>query len=95
MHITYLLAKEIMHRLSVGSEWAIRPGKMKWMTAGTDITHLSALRSCAPTAIDGIQTWVALPNEREEMNPGFSPSTKNVLPVLDDDGVSDPWSPCA
>jgi redox-sensitive bicupin YhaK (pirin superfamily) len=37
--ITYLFSGEIMHRDSVGSEQAIRPGEVDWMTAGRGITH--------------------------------------------------------
>src|SRR5437868_11418074 len=32
--VTYLLEGEIMHRDSVGSSQAIRPGEVNWMTAG-------------------------------------------------------------
>ena len=37
--VTYLFAGEIMHRDSLGSEQAIRPGEVNWMTAGRGITH--------------------------------------------------------
>ena len=37
--VTYLFDGEIMHRDSVGSEQAIRPGEVNWMTAGRGITH--------------------------------------------------------
>jgi redox-sensitive bicupin YhaK (pirin superfamily) len=37
--VTYLFAGEIMHRDSVGSEQAILPGEVNWMTAGSGITH--------------------------------------------------------
>ncbi|MBV8742312.1 MAG: pirin family protein, partial [Sinobacteraceae bacterium] len=36
--VTYLFAGEIMHRDSVGSEQAIQPGAVNWMTAGRGIT---------------------------------------------------------
>jgi redox-sensitive bicupin YhaK (pirin superfamily) len=32
--VTYLFEGEIMHRDSVGSEQAIRPGEVNWMIAG-------------------------------------------------------------
>src|SRR5476649_763916 len=35
--VTYLFAGEVMHRDSVGSEQAIRPGEVNWMTAGRGI----------------------------------------------------------
>src|ERR1700759_1368352 len=37
--VTYLFSGEIMHRDSVGSEEAIRPGEVNWMVAGSGITH--------------------------------------------------------
>src|SRR5271156_6058819 len=37
--VTYLFDGEIMHRDSVGSEKAIRPGEGNWMVAGSGITH--------------------------------------------------------
>src|SRR3546814_6508648 len=37
--ITYLFDGEIMHRDSIGSEQAIRPGEVNWMTSGSGITH--------------------------------------------------------
>ena len=37
--VTYLFDGEIMHRDSLGSEQAIRPGEVNWMTAGRGITH--------------------------------------------------------
>src|ERR1700757_3154252 len=35
--LTYLFAGEIMHRDSLGSEQAISPGEVNWMTAGRGI----------------------------------------------------------
>ena len=87
--ITYLFDGEIMHRDSLGSEQAIRPGEVNWMTAGSGITHSERFerlrREGGP--IDGIQAWVALPDGREEMDPGFWHYASNALPVLDHDGV--------
>src|ERR1700719_1536023 len=37
--VTYLFDGEIMHRDSVGSEMAIRPGEVNWMVAGRGINH--------------------------------------------------------
>ena len=37
--VTYLFEGEIMHRDSVGSQEAIHPGEVNWMTAGSGITH--------------------------------------------------------
>src|SRR5690606_24117285 len=37
--------------------------------------------------MDGIQAWVALPNEREEIDPGFWHYPSEALPVFDGDGI--------
>src|ERR1700739_3915699 len=36
--VTYLFEGEVMHRDSLGSEQAIRPGEVNWMTAGRGTT---------------------------------------------------------
>src|SRR5579864_226850 len=57
--VTYLFAGEIMHRDSVGSEQAIRPGEVNWMTAGRGITHSERFEKARAEggALHGIQTW--------------------------------------
>ena len=37
--VTYLFDGEIMHRDSLGTAAAIRPGEINWMTAGRGIVH--------------------------------------------------------
>src|SRR3546814_12988832 len=37
--------------------------------------------------MDGIQAWVALPDEREETDPGFWHYPSQALPVFDGDGI--------
>ncbi|MBJ6978977.1 pirin family protein [Luteimonas sp. MC1895] len=87
--ITYLFHGEIMHRDSLASEQAIRPGEVNWMTAGRGITHserFEALRAHGGP-LDGIQAWVALPDGREEIDPGFWHYGSEALPVFDGDGI--------
>jgi hypothetical protein len=71
--ITYLFEGEIMHRDSVGSEQAIRPGEVNWMTAGRGITHSERFERARREGgrMHGIQAWVALPERDEEMAPAF------------------------
>jgi redox-sensitive bicupin YhaK (pirin superfamily) len=87
--ITYLFAGEIMHRDSVGSEQAILPGEVNWMTAGRGITHSErferARREGGP--LHGIQTWVALPKEHEETDPAFTHYPAADLPWWEADGL--------
>ena len=81
--LSYLFAGEMMHRDSVGSEQAIRPGEANWMIAGRGVTHSErferARREGGP--MDGIQAWVALPKEHEETAPSFEHHDATALPA--------------
>jgi redox-sensitive bicupin YhaK (pirin superfamily) len=87
--VTYLFEGEIMHRDSVGSEQAIRPGEVNWMTAGRGIAHSERFergrREGGP--LNGMQAWVALPNEHEETEPEFTHYGADRLPQSDENGV--------
>ncbi|MEJ1159621.1 pirin family protein [Prosthecomicrobium sp. N25] len=87
--VTYLLEGAIVHRDSLGTELEIRPGDVNWMTAGRGIVHSErtgpALR-VAGSRLFGIQSWVALPAEREEADPGFTHVGSADLPVLSSEG---------
>ena len=87
--ISYLFAGEMMHRDSVGSEQAIRPGEVNWMTAGRGITHSERFEQARAHGgpMHGIQAWVALPDEHEETDPAFSHYDSTQLPHLDEGGV--------
>ena len=87
--ITYLFDGEIMHRDSLASEQPIRPGEVNWMTAGRGITHSERFEELRAHGgpLDGIQAWVALPDDREEMDPGFWHYASDALPVFDGDGI--------
>ena len=65
------------------------------MTAGRGITHSerspASARSDGP-ALSGIQTWLALPGAKEEMDPAFEHVPKADLPVIDGiGGASAGW----
>lgn len=87
--ITYLFDGEIMHRDSVGSEQAVRPGEVNWMTAGKGITHSERFEKprLEGGLLDGIQAWVALPEGREEMDPSFWHFAEEALPEFESGGV--------
>ncbi len=78
-----------MHRDSVGSEQPIRPGEVNWMTAGRGITHSErferARREGGP--MDGVQAWVALPDEHEETEPAFAHYGADALPASEERGA--------
>lgn len=89
--ITYLFDGEIMHRDSLGTAQVIRPGAVNWMTAGRGIVHSERTppdirRQQSP--IYGIQSWVALPRVREEIDPGFEHVPETNLPLIEGDGVT-------
>ena len=73
--VTYLFDGEIMHRDSLGSQQAIRPGEVNWMTAGRGITHSERFERARLEGglLHGIQAWVALPAEQEESRAGLLP----------------------
>jgi len=87
--VTYLLEGEILHRDSLGTVQAIRPGEVNWMTAGRGIVHSERtpqeLRSRG-SRLYGLQTWIALPHENEECEPAFSHHAG--LPVIEENGVT-------
>src|SRR3954470_23688776 len=73
--VTYLFSGEIMHRDSLGTVQAIRPGEVNWMTAGRGIAHSERtppeLR-VRGGEVFGVQAWVALPQPHEETAPAFA-----------------------
>ena len=82
--ITYLFEGEIMHRDSLGFEQLIQAGAVNLMTAGRGIVHSErASDDLAVTShLHGIQSWLALPLEQEEMEPGFIHYPTASLPEL-------------
>jgi len=89
--VTYLFDGKIRHRDSLGTEMVIAPGDVNLMTAGRGIVHSERtpeeLRG-APMSVSGLQTWLALPDGKEEVAPLFENTARAVLPEFDDAGVS-------
>lgn len=88
--VTYLFDGTIVHRDSLGNEVPIRPGDVNWMNAGRGIVHSE--RSDATTReqggrLSGIQSWVALPQDQEESDPGFWHHPQDTLPQSEGDGA--------
>jgi len=87
--VTYLFDGEIMHRDSLGTAMAIRPGEVNWMTAGRGIVHSERTRPerrVDGEPIHGLQMWVALPTASEEMNAGFAHHATAEFPVVTENG---------
>ncbi|MCU0868419.1 MAG: pirin family protein [Burkholderiales bacterium] len=89
--VTYLYEGAFMHRDSLGSVQRIEPGAVNWMTAGRGIVHSERspddLRA-AGHRVHGIQTWVALPADRENTAPDFTHVPAAMLPTHAQPGVA-------
>ncbi|HEY0647454.1 pirin family protein [Phenylobacterium sp.] len=87
--VTYLFDGEITHRDSVGAIQPIHPGEVNWMTAGSGITHSERFDTLRRTGgrMHGIQAWVALPTELEEMAPSFANHGPDDLPTYEGGGM--------
>ena len=89
--VTYLFEGAIEHRDSLGTLATIRPGACNLMTAGSGIVHSErtpAAERASGSGISGMQTWLALPDGKEEIDPAFEHVAKDDLPLVEDSGVS-------
>lgn len=88
--LTYLFEGSIMHRDSIGNSVEIKPGEVNWMTAGKGIVHSERtpeyLRH-SEQHLHGLQIWVALPRDLEQMDPDFFHIPGNEIPVWEENGV--------
>jgi len=88
--VTYLFAGAIDHRDSLGTFATIEPGAVNLMTAGHGIVHSErspARERAKGPQLSGIQTWLAMPEAKEEMDPAFEHVARDALPVIDANGV--------
>ena len=89
--ITYLFEGEILHRDSLGYVQPIRPGAVNWMTAGRGIVHSEKVTDevlASGQRLHGLQTWVALPTEAEEIEPSFEHYPAGDIPCVDENGAT-------
>ena len=88
--VTYLFRGAIDHRDSLGTLATIRPGAVNLMTAGRGIVHSErtpAAERATGSPIAGMQTWLALPDGKEEIDAAFEHVPAEALPVVEGDGV--------
>jgi redox-sensitive bicupin YhaK (pirin superfamily) len=88
--VTWLFEGQIFHRDSLGSSLPINPGAVNWMQAGRGIVHSERTADeerASDSSLFGIQSWVALPKDKEESAPGFWHHAADELPVITDGGV--------
>lgn len=82
--LTFLLEGSIMHRDSLGNAMEIKPGEVNWMTAGKGIVHSERtpeyLRH-SEKHLHGLQIWVAMPKQLEQMEPAFFHAGCEEIPV--------------
>ena len=89
--VSYLFEGSLLHRDSLGTVQLITPGAINWMTAGRGIVHSE--RTCdaergQSRRLHGLQLWVALPPEQEEMPPAFQHVSADDIPLYETpDGV--------
>ncbi len=88
--LTWLWDGALSHRDSLGSVQVIKPGDVNWMTAGSGIVHSErtpAQQRESGYLIEGIQTWLALPEAAEEMSPAFEHQPASAIPVIEKNGM--------
>ena len=89
--VTYLFEGAIGHRDSLGTNKVIQPGAINLMTAGHGIVHSERTpqrERATGSTLYGMQTWLALPDGKEEIDPAFEHIPTSGLPLVEGDGVS-------
>ena len=83
--VTWLFEGAIGHRDSLGTDSVIHPGTVNLMTAGSGIVHSERSPETERTGgphLYGMQTWLALPLDREDSGADFGHTRAEELPVL-------------
>ena len=89
--VTYLFDGEMDHADTLGVHKTIEPGAVNLMTAGKGIAHSERTGPKARAAgheLHGIQVWIALPSEDEEMDPSFIHHGADELPEFEMGGAT-------
>ncbi len=89
--LTWLFEGEIMHRDSLGSVQNIRTGQVNWMTAGRGIVHSERTpeeRRGKENPLHGLQIWLGLPTDSEEVAPDFQHYPADAIPRVELEGVT-------
>jgi redox-sensitive bicupin YhaK (pirin superfamily) len=88
--VSYLFEGTMDHRDSLGTAMTIQPGDVNLMTAGRGIVHSERSGEQARakrSSLFGIQSWLALPKDREEIAPAFRHTDKTELPKMVGEGL--------
>ena len=89
--VTYMFEGEIVHRDSLGCVQTITPGAINLMGAGKGIVHSERTgdeRRANGQRVCGLQLWLALPEELQEMDPEFLHYPSDEIPAMDVNGVA-------
>ncbi|WP_040414578.1 pirin family protein [Cyclobacterium qasimii] len=88
--LTFLFEGSILHKDSLGTSVEVKPGEVNWMTAGKGVVHSERtpdyLRK-VDKSLHGLQIWVALPKNLEQMPPSFSHISAEEIPAWEQEGV--------
>jgi hypothetical protein len=88
--LTYLFDGAINHKDSLGTEIEISPGQVNWMTAGRGIVHSERTPERFRNTtkfLHGLQIWIALPVDKEEIAPTFFHADASQIPSWNNDGL--------
>ena len=89
--LTFLFEGAMMHKDSLGSNIEIEPGAVNWMTAGKGVVHSERtperLRH-SEKSLHGLQIWVAMPKELEDIEPSFHHIEASAIPSWKQDALS-------
>lgn len=84
--VTYLFEGAIQHRDSLGSNQLIEPGAINWMIAGRGIVHSERSPETLfsqGSRLSGLQCWIALPDQYENIEPSFTHYPAASLPSFE------------
>ncbi|EHK76482.1 pirin domain-containing protein [Sinorhizobium meliloti CCNWSX0020] len=88
--LTYLVDGELIHRDSESYVQPIGAGEVNVMVAGRGIVHserTSDTERARTSKLFGFQSWVALPSEHEETEPGFQHIAADDIPAVEGEGI--------
>src|SRR5215470_5376064 len=74
-----------------GTAQPIRTGEVNWMTAGRGIVHSERTapeRRVSGGGLHGLQCWIAMPTDDEEIAPSFAHHDQAALPIVNADGAN-------
>ena len=84
--LSYLFGGRMVHRDSTGAVSTIEPGAANWMTSGGAVTHTERSHPDDRSTVrpmHGLQTWVALPHDREDGDASFEHTAADDIPAID------------